>query len=54
MYQKIFVPLDLSEESESIFPSAQELLSPDGVGVLVHIIPPGKSKSMGAFVQLGS
>ena len=54
MHDRILVPLDLSEESESVFRSANELLSPDGVGVLVHIIPPGKTKSMGAFVQLGS
>lgn len=54
MYKRILVPLDLSEESESILPSAQELLSPDGVGILVHIIPPGKTKSMGGFVLLGS
>ena len=54
MYEKILVPLDLTEESESVFPSVQELLSTGGEGILVYIIPPGKTRSMGEFVLLGS
>ena len=53
MYDKILVPLDQSPESEGILPMVQELLTPGGEGILLHIIPPGRTRSMGEFVMLG-
>ena len=54
MYEKILVPLDQSPESESVLPIVQELLTPGGEGILLHIISPGRTRSMGEFVMLGS
>jgi len=53
MYDKILVPLDQSPESEGILPMVQELLTPDGEGILLHIISPGRTTSFGDFVILG-
>lgn len=43
MYQKILVPLDENvKEVDAILAKAQELLAPEGEGVLLHVIPPGE------------
>ena len=39
LYNKILVPLDKSPEAEGVLPMAQELLSPEGEGILLHVIP---------------
>ena len=49
MYEKILVPLDRSPESEGVLPSVEELLAPEGEGILLHIIPPGRTRSLGEF-----
>ena len=54
MYDKILVPLDQSPESEVVLPMVQDLLTPDGEGILLHIISPGRTRSMGDFVMLGT
>ena len=54
MYNKVLVPLDLSQESEGVLPLVVDLLKPGGEGMLLHVIPPGHAKSMGEFVQLAS
>ena len=54
MYAKILVPLDQSPESESVLPLVGQLLTPEGEGILLHIISPGKTISMGEFRMLGS
>lgn len=38
-YRKVLVPTDLTAESEGILPLADELLHPEGEGVLLHVIP---------------
>jgi len=48
MYRKILVPLDKSiKEAEGVLTIAQDLLSPDGEGILLHVIQPGVSKTVG-------
>ncbi|MFQ5872272.1 MAG: universal stress protein [Dehalococcoidia bacterium] len=54
MYQKILVPLDRSKEAEGVLPIIQGLLSPEGQGVLLHVIPPGKSIRAGQHVVLAA
>lgn len=54
MYNKILVPLDLSEESEGVLPLVVDLLNPRGEGILLHVIPPGHVRSIGGVVQLAS
>jgi nucleotide-binding universal stress UspA family protein len=54
MYHKILVPLDQSKESEGVLKALPSLLSPGGRVVLMHVIPPGKTRSAGQFVMLGS
>ena len=54
MYDKILVPLDQSPESESVFPFVEEFLAPGGEGILLHIIPPGRTRNLGEFVMLAS
>ncbi|MFQ5872270.1 MAG: universal stress protein [Dehalococcoidia bacterium] len=38
MYQKVLVPLDKSKESERVLSTVQELLSPNGEVILLHVI----------------
>lgn len=44
LYNKILVPLDKSPEAEGVLPMAQELLSPEGEGILLHVVPRCKSR----------
>lgn len=54
MYNKILVPLDQSKESERVLETLANLLAPGGSVVLMHVIPPGRTRSSGEFVILGS
>lgn len=38
-YRKVLVPVDLTEESESVLSHADTLLLPEGEGILLHVIP---------------
>ena len=54
MYQNVLVPLDRSAESEGILDVVPTLLNADGTATLLTVIPPGRTKSMGELVILGS
>ena len=54
MYQNILVPLDRSVESEGILDVIPKLVNSDGQATLLAVIPPGRTKSMGELVILGS
>ena len=38
-YRKVLVPMDLKAESEGVLPLGDELLHPEGEGILLHVIP---------------
>ena len=45
MYQKILIPLDGSiKEVEGILAQARSVLAPEGEGILLRIVPPGRSQ----------
>lgn len=44
LYKKVLVPLDRSTAAEDVVPIAQELLSPGGKGILLHVIQRGKPR----------
>lgn len=54
MYQHVLVPLDRSAESEGILDTVPTLVNADGKATLLTIIPPGRTRSMGELVILGS
>ncbi len=54
MFQNVLVPMDRSVESEGVLDVIPGLVDPDGQAVLLTVIPPGRTKSMGEFVILGS
>ena len=54
MYQNVLVPLDRSAESEGILDVIPNLVNADGKATLLTVIPPGRTKSMGELVILGS
>ena len=49
MYQKVVVPLDDSEDSRSVVKALAGLVAEDGEAILLHVIPPGRARSSGAF-----
>ena len=49
MHQKILVPLEDSEDSRSVVKALSGLVAEDGEAILLHIIPPGKTRSTGNF-----
>ncbi len=49
MYQKVLVPLDDSEDSRSVVKALSGLVAEDGEAILLHVIPPGKTRSTGNF-----
>ena len=53
MYEKILVPLDQSMESQDVLPLVQELLTPEGETILLHIIPPARTTLLGESVMAG-
>ena len=54
MYQHVLVPLDRSAESEGILDAIPELVNDDGQATLLTVIPPGRTKSFGELVVLGT
>lgn len=54
MYQNVLIPLDRSVESEGILDVVPELVSADGKATLLTVIPPGRTKSLGELVVLGT
>ena len=54
MYQNVLVPLDRSVESEGILDVVPDLVGADGQATLLTVIPPGRTKSLGELVVLGS
>ena len=54
MYQTVLVPLDRSAESEGILDVIPKLVNDDGTATLLTVIPPGRTRSMGELVILGS
>jgi len=49
MYQKVLVPLDDSEDSRSLVKALSGLVAEDGEAILLHVIPPGRTRSTGGF-----
>ncbi len=57
MYQKVLVPIDDSEDSRSVVKALSGLVAGGGEGgeaILLHVIPPGKTRTHGEFTTLGS
>ena len=54
MYQHVLVPLDRTVESESVLDVIPDLVSSDGHATLLSIIPPGRTRSLGELVVLGT
>ncbi|CAI8013893.1 hypothetical protein GBAR_LOCUS8746 [Geodia barretti] len=54
MYQNVLVPLDRSAESEGILDVVPKLVNDDGTATLLTVIPPGRTRSIGELVILGS
>ena len=54
MYQNVLIPLDRSVESEGILDVVPELVNDDGHATLLTVIPPGRTKSLGELVVLGT
>ena len=54
MYQNVLVPLDRSADSEGILDVIPSLVNNDGSATLLTVIPPGRTRSMGELVILGS
>ena len=54
MYQKVLVPLDDSEDSRSVVKALSGLVAEDGEAILLHVIPPGRTRETGGFKVLGT
>ena len=54
MYQKVLVPLDDSDASRSVVKALSGLVADGGEAILLHVIPPGKTRGTGNFTVLGS
>jgi CRP-like cAMP-binding protein/nucleotide-binding universal stress UspA family protein len=54
MYLKVLVPLDGSRESEGILALVKGNLTPGGEIILLRVIPPGKSVTVGTHFIMGS
>ena len=54
MYQNVLVPLDRSVESEGVLDVIPDLVNPDGQATLLSVIPPGRTRSLGELVVLGT
>ena len=53
MYQKVLVPLDDSEASRSVLKALSGLVADGGEAILLHVIPPGKTRGTGNFAVMG-
>lgn len=54
MYDKVLVPLGDSDDSRSVVKALSGLVAEGGEAILLHVIPPGKTKGHGDFVVLGT
>ena len=54
MARNILIPLDGSVEAEEVIPLVREELADDDELLLVQVIPPGRTQTLGAHVVLGS
>ena len=54
MYQHVLVPLDRTVESEGVLDVIPDLVSSDGNATLLSVIPPGRTRSLGELVVLGT
>ena len=54
MYQNVLVPLDRSVESEGVLDVIPSLVSSGGQATLLSVIPPGRTRSLGELVVLGT
>ena len=54
MYQKVLVPLDDSEDSRSVVSALAGLVAEGGEAILLHVIPPGRTRSTGGFTVLST
>ena len=54
MYHKVLVPLDDTEDSRSVVKALSGLVAEDGEVILLHVIPPGKTRSTGSFTVQGA
>ena len=54
MYKRILIPLDGTQEAESVVPVVKDELAPDGEIILVQVIPPAKTQIVGGQTLLGS
>ncbi len=54
MYQNVLVPLDRSVESEGVLDVIPVLVNADGQATLLTVIPPGRTRSLGELVVLGT
>lgn len=54
MYQKVLVPLDDTDDSRSVVNALSGLIAEGGEAILLHVIPPGKTKGTGNYAVLGS
>ena len=54
MYQNVLVPLDRSVESEGVLDVLPDLVGSEGQATLLSVIPPGRTRSLGELVVLGT
>lgn len=54
MYEKVLVPLDQTGDSETILEGLPDLVAPDGNALLLTVVAPGRTRSLGEVVLLGS
>ena len=54
MYQHVLVPLDRTVESEGVLDVVPSLVGSDGQATLLSVIPPGRTRSLGELVVLGT
>ena len=54
MYQNVLVPLDRSVESEGVLDVVPGLVGSGGQATLLTVIPPGRTRSLGELVVLGT
>ena len=54
MYKNVLIPLDRSVESEGVLDVIPHLVDHDGQAILLTVIPPGTTMSVGELLVLGS
>ena len=54
MPQKIMIPLDGSAEAEEVIPLVRGDLAAEDEVLLVQVVPPGRTQTIGSHVILGS